>query len=140
MYHAHPRGKVGSFTIPSYVFPAAVAARWQTVASRIRADSPGQSLLPLKPHVYAPTQQGYGDDLACMYEARTGRGAPNDRATYASHASAWMPRLIRAGQRGDLIRDGSTGECPGLSTRVPQALHVRAHAHVNVRTSGPSLV
>ena len=60
VYHAHPRGKVGSATAaPSYVFPAAAAARWHAAASTIRVAGAGQSLLPLTPHVYAPASSTY---------------------------------------------------------------------------------
>ena len=62
MYQAQPRGRVGSATVPSYVFPAAAAAAWHAGTSTIRADDEGQSLLLSRPHVYPPAAapQGIG--------------------------------------------------------------------------------
>ena len=51
VYHAQPRGYVGSVTVPSKGIPAAAAASRHAAASTIRNEGAGHSLLPLTLHV-----------------------------------------------------------------------------------------
>ena len=108
MYHAQPRGKVGSTTVPSKVFPAAAAALWHAAASTIRNEGAGQSLLPLTANVYTPTQQSYRPDLECI-----GQGPADIDEDIAPYRTV---HKTQGAKRHEPCKHAKRGTCPGQNT------------------------